>query len=273
SFLLETNFTGTATIDYTITDGIGGTNSSTITVLVTNIPPTVNADTYTVNENSTNTLTPLDNDSPNTPGGVLTIISVSTTNGTVDFSSQTNVVFTPATNFVGTLTMDYTVSDGIGGTNSSTITVTVTNVPPVANPDSYTVSENTTNTLTPLSNDTVGTPGGSLTITNVIPTNGIATIIGGTNVSFTPTNNFIGVTHIGYTIIDNVGGSSSSVITVTVTNVPPVANPDSYTVSENTTNTLTPLSNDTVGTPGGSLTITNVIPTNGIATIIGGTNV
>jgi hypothetical protein len=121
------------------------------------------------------------------------------------------------------------------------ITVSVTNRPPVANPDSYSVSENSvTNVLTPLVNDVVVTPGGSLTIIGVVPTNGTAVIVGGTNVLFTPSTNFTGTATIGYTIIDNVGGTNSSVITVSVTNRPPVANPDSYSVSENSvTNVLT----------------------------------
>ena len=52
----------------------------------------------------------------------------------------------PALNFSGTLTLDYTITDSIGGTSSSVITVLVTNIPPVANPDNYTVPENSTNT-------------------------------------------------------------------------------------------------------------------------------
>jgi hypothetical protein len=76
----------------------------------------------------------------------------------------------------------------------------VTNRPPVANPDSYSVSENSvTNILTPLGNDVVVTPGGSLTIIGVVPTNGTAVIVGGTNVLFTPSTNFTGTATIGYT--------------------------------------------------------------------------
>jgi hypothetical protein len=56
-----------------------------------------------------------------------------------------------------------------------------------------------------LVNDVVVTPGGSLTIIGVVPTNGTAVIVGGTNVLFTPSTNFTGTATIGYTIIDNVG--------------------------------------------------------------------
>ena len=52
--------------------------------------------------------------------------------------------------------------------------------------------------------------GDALTIISVSPTNGIASI-SGTNVVFTPTNNF--ARHgriIGYTIRDNFGGTNSA---------------------------------------------------------------
>ena len=140
TFTPTVNFIGTATIGYTITDGIGGTNHSLITITVTNLPPVANPDNYSVRENSTNTFSPLINDSVQTPGGSLTLISVSTTNGVANVSG-TNLVFTPAANYLGTLTLNYTIIDGIGGTNSSIVTVTVTNLPPLANPDGYTVLE------------------------------------------------------------------------------------------------------------------------------------
>ena len=272
AFVPATNFLGTATIGYTITDGIGGTNTSLVTVTVTNIPPLANPDVYSMAENTTNTLTPVTNDVVRTPGGTLTIVSVSPTNGTATIVSGTNVTFTPTLNFRGTATIGYTITDGNGGTNGALITISVTNRPPSANPDSYAITENTTNTLTPLVNDTLRTTGGTLSIVAVSPTNGTATI-SGTNVIFTPTLNFLGTATVGYTITDGVGGTNTSLITVTVTNIPPLANPDAYSLAENTTNTFNPVTNDVVRTTGGVLSIISVSATNGTATLVGGTNV
>src|SRR5207247_2490871 len=137
-FTPATNFFGTATIGYTISDGNGGTASALITVTVTaggpNDPPVaVNDFTNTV-EDVAVTIQPLDNDS-DPDGDTLTITTVSPTNGTASISGA-NVVFTPATNFFGTATIGYTISDGNGGSASALITVTVTsggpNDPPVA---------------------------------------------------------------------------------------------------------------------------------------------
>ena len=98
-----------------------------LTVLVTNVPPVANPDSYTVAENSSaNVLNPLTNDLVQTPGGTLNIISVSPTNGTAVISG-TNVLFTPSLNFTGTATIGYTITDNAGGTNTSLITVTVSN--------------------------------------------------------------------------------------------------------------------------------------------------
>ena len=54
------------------------------------------------------------------------------------------------------------------------------------------------------------------------PTNGIASI-SGTNIIFTPTNDFTGTATIGYTITDGIGGTNSSVITVNVTDLADIA--------------------------------------------------
>ena len=87
--------------------------------------------------------------------------------------------------------------------------------PPLANPDNYSVVANSTNNaLNPLANDVSG---GTLSLVNVSPTNGTAAI-SGNQVLFTPDSGFIGAATIGYTIQDNLGGTNSSLITVSVIN-------------------------------------------------------
>ena len=72
-----------------------------------------------------------------TTGGTLAVLSVTPTNGTAVILGGTNVQFTPAANFVGTATIGYTITDNVGGTNATLITIVVTNRPPQANPDFY----------------------------------------------------------------------------------------------------------------------------------------
>src|SRR5438128_4188769 len=238
-FTPATNFNGTATIGYTINDGNGGTTSALITVTVgaVNDAPVAADDAANATEDVPVTISPLDNDS-DVDGDVLTIISVSPTNGTAVIVGGTNVVFTPATNFNGTATIGYTISDGNGGTNSALITVTVSavNDAPVAADDAANTAEDVPVTISPLDNDS-DVDGDSLTIISVSPTNGTAVIVGGTNVLFTPAANFNGTATIGYSISDGNGGTASALITVTVSpvNDPPVAADDSYTMNADTT--------------------------------------
>jgi uncharacterized repeat protein (TIGR01451 family) len=273
-----TNFAtvGAPTLDPSPTNNL----SQPVVTLVTNIPPVANADSYVIAENSgTNTFAPLLNDTVRNPGGVLQIISVNTTNGSATVSG-TNVLFVPGTNYFGSLTIGYTIIDNAGGTNSSVITVLVTNIPPTANPDNYTIGENSgTNTFSPLLNDVLHTPGGTLQIIGVSPTNGTATV-SGTNVLFKPNTNFFGTATIGYTITDGIGGTNSSVITVTVTNIPPVANGQSVGTTENTAVQITLTGSDPnglslkfaiVGNPVNG-TLTGLNTNTGVVTYVPGTN-
>jgi hypothetical protein len=194
-------------------------------------PPQANLETFGVTENTTNLLGAL----PYDGGSELSLLNVSETdgNGTAT-ASGTNVSFIPAANFQGAATINYTVKDDVGNTSSSTITVTVTNNPPLAVPVAYTVMPNSVNNvLNPLTNDVLETPGGSLSLVSLSETDGNGTAVqSGNQVLFTPANNFTGTATISYTITDNVGGTNSSVITVAVLN--PIAIPLNAALAGNT---------------------------------------
>ena len=123
---------GIATIAYTISDGHGGTSTAVITVSVTNIPPVAVNDTASTFVNVPVTINVLTNDS-DANGDSLVITNATTTNGVVVINAgSTNITYKPATNFSGTVTLNYTISDGNGGTASAVVTVTVTPVADVA---------------------------------------------------------------------------------------------------------------------------------------------
>ncbi|MDC0709579.1 Ig-like domain-containing protein [Stigmatella sp. ncwal1] len=283
SFTPAANFNGSTSFAYTISDGNGGTATGTVTVTVTpvNDPPTANDDAFTVAKNSTATLLDVllnDTAAPDV-GETLTVASVTPpASGTVALTGG-GVSFTPAPNFEGSTTFTYTVSDGHGGTDSATVTVTVegANNPPVANDDAYTVAEDSAATeFNVLANDTFAPDvGETLTVSAVTqPTHGTVTFTA-TNVSFTPEANFNGTTVFTYTVSDGNGGVDSAAVTVTVTpvNDPPVANNDSFTVAEGTTAIqLNVLANDTAAPDTGeTLTVTAVTqPVNGVVGLTGG---
>jgi hypothetical protein len=185
-------------------------------------PPQANLDVLGVTENTTgDVLSPLLNDG----GSALSLTSVSETDGDGTATpSGANVSFTPTANFVGTATINYTVTDDMGNTSNSIILVTVTNIPPLANPDSYSVLENSANNVfNPLTNDVLETSGGTLSLSTASETDGNGSVSqSGNQVLFTPTTSYAGPATINYVVSDGIGGSSAGVITVNVVSPSPI---------------------------------------------------
>ncbi|MBP1225683.1 Ig-like domain-containing protein [Flavobacterium sp. 1355] len=291
TFTPDANFNSATAISfpYVISDGQGGTATANqiITVTAENDNPVAISDSYTVAEDTTITLNPLTGDS-DTDGDTLTITSINGTaltgvaqeitvpNGKVSISATGVMTFTPDTNFnsATAINFPYVISDGNGGTATANqiITVTAVNDNPVAVSDSYTVAEDTTLTLNPLTADS-DADGDTLTVTSIngvnltggvqeitVP-NGKVTISATGVITFTPDANFNSVTAISfpYVISDGQGGTATAnqIITVTAVNDNPVAVSDSYTVAEDTTITLNPLTADS-DVDGDTLTVTSI---------------
>ncbi|MBA3817635.1 MAG: tandem-95 repeat protein, partial [Deltaproteobacteria bacterium] len=173
-----------------------------------------------------------------------------------------------------------TISDGNGGTDTATVTVTVSdlvNAAPDAIDDTATAAEDASAvTIDVLGNDTTEA-GETLLVTSVTqPANGTVAITGGgAAVTFTPAANFNGTTTFTYTISDGNGGTDTATVSVTVgaVNDDPTATNDTATVAEDSTaTTLDVLANDTTSPDGAeSLTVTSVTqPTGGSVVIVPG---
>ncbi len=95
-----------------------------ITVTNANDAPVAAADNATTLENTPVTIDVLNNDY-DADGDTLTVVSA--TNGTYGsvINNGSNVTYTPALNFTGTDSFNYTISDGNGGTDTATVDVTV----------------------------------------------------------------------------------------------------------------------------------------------------
>jgi large repetitive protein len=220
TFTPNPNFNGPATITYTISDGQGGTATATVAVNVTpiNDTPVARPDTATTPEDTPVTISPLANDS-DIDGNPLAITAATSPNGTVVINPNGTITFTPDPNFNGPTTITYTISDGQGGTSTTTIAVNVApvNDPPVARNDVFTMDEDTTARIPVLANDT-DADGDPLTVTAASSPNGTVVINADGTVSFTPAANFIGPATITYTISDGRGGISIATVTVNVRN-------------------------------------------------------
>ncbi|WP_433811988.1 Ig-like domain-containing protein [Flavobacterium johnsoniae] len=267
----------TITDSFTYKANDGNLDSNVVTVEITvnpvNDAPVAVKDEYTVAEDNTVTLTPLNNDT-DVEGDTLSIVSINGTtltgsaqvitvpNGTVNISASGVITFTPSADFNSTtpISFPYVITDGnLTATANIEITVTAVNDAPVAVKDEYTVAEDNTVTLTPLVNDTdvegdtlsiVSINGTSLTgsVQVITVPNGTVNISAAGVITFTPSADFNSTTPISfpYVITDgNLTATANIEITVTAVNDAPVAVKDEYTVAEDNTVTLTPLNNDT----------------------------
>jgi large repetitive protein len=247
-YIPNANFNGTDTVTYTISDGQGGTSTSTVTVTVNSVndvPVAVNDNAITP-EDQPVTIPVLANDT-DADGNPLTVTAANSSDGTVAINADGTITFTPDPNFNGVATITYTISDGQGGTATTTVFVTVTplNDPPVAANDNARTPEDTPLVIAPLVSDR-DVDGNPLTIIMANSPDGTLAINADGTITFTPDPNFNGRTTITYMISDGQGGTATATIFVDVTpvNDPPVARNDVYTMDEDTTARIPVLSND-----------------------------
>lgn len=123
-------FSGVVTFRYTATDGTDRSDA-TVTVTVGNAPPAPAPDRATTPAGSPVVIDVVGNDADD-DGGTLTIVSVTQpTSGTVAIVDN-RLVYTPAPGFTGTVSFEYTVSDGQGGLSTATVQLEVSAAAPAA---------------------------------------------------------------------------------------------------------------------------------------------
>ena len=145
-------------------------------------------------------------------------------------AAGTAIDYAPAANAHGVATFTYTVSDGHGGTDSATVTVTVTpvNDDPVAVDDTLSTNEGAAAaSVDVLANDT-DVDGDSLAVSGLgQPAHGTAIIEPGGTIAYTPDAGYSGSDAFGYSLSDGAGGTDTGAVAVTVGAVddPPTAAP------------------------------------------------
>lgn len=124
-------------------------------VIPANTAPIATADTVTTEEDTSLTIAIADllsNDS-DIDGDLLTLTSVgNAVNGEVSLDGAGNVIFTPTADFFGEASFEYSISDGQGAEATTTVTVSVNEVPDNTAPtttgiESFKVTDNAPNTV------------------------------------------------------------------------------------------------------------------------------
>jgi VCBS repeat-containing protein len=271
------NYNGADSFTFKVSDGTHDSNTSTVSITVSSLNDNPDAvdDTPTIAEDSgANTINVLGNDT-DTDGDSLTITAVTQgTNGSVAITNGgTDLSYTPAANFNGSDSFTYTIIDGNGGTDTATVSLTITavNDAPVAADESYNTSEDAPLSVSVpgvLGNDS-DVDGNTLTAIQVSsPSNGSLTLNSDGSFTYTPNQNFNGSDSFTYKANDAQADSNLATVTITVNpvNDDPTANTDAATVAEDSTNNaINVLANDSCAPDTGeTLTVTAVsTPTHG----------
>lgn len=246
-------------VTYNISDGhIGGTASSTLTLVLTEVADIVD-DSSSTHAGVPVTIDVLANDNFENGGRQIT----ATSNGAFGTTTIVNgkVVYTPVAGYVGRDSFTYTVTSG-GINETATVVVDMTNTPPVANPDTSTTPEDSTASGNVLVNDTdaddadknaltvtgftvngtLYTPGTALTLTGM----GVLTMQADGRWNFVPVADWNGTLPVvTYQISDgNTGGVSSALLSITITPVQDAFN-DKVSVHGNSSVTTDVFANDT----------------------------
>ena len=225
--------TATDTFEYIISDGNGGTASATVTITVTGINDSPNAedDFYNTPENTPLIIEPrgiLSNDSDPEGDSLTVTLTEDVENGNLELLSDGSFTYTPDDGFIGTDRFTYEIDDGNGGTDTATVELIVNEVnsKPIAVDDFYETPENTPLIINPdrgtLGNDS-DPEGDPLTVTLIENVeNGNLELLSDGSFTYTPNDDFTGSDRFIYQIDDGNGGTDTATVILRIDEDPPL---------------------------------------------------
>lgn len=260
-YIPNTDYIGNDSFTFLAADPNGGTAIGAVTIHILNRPPiTQNVNLTTpANVAASGQVTASDPD-----GDPLTFTqNTSPVNGTSQVNPDGTFTYIPNPGFIGTDSFTVLVTDISGGTAVSTVTIEVVNLPPVTNNLNLATGENI-----PVSGQVTATDPNSDPLIFALtgaPASGTAVVNPDGTFTYTPNPGFVGTDTFNVVVSDGNGGTAISVVTIQVTNQPPI--PQNLTL---TTAGNTPASGQVVATDpnGDPLTYSlNLAPTNGTAVV------
>ncbi len=313
TFTPDEGWTGKVpTITYTVENAVGETDTATLDIKVlpvfdaeNNNPPIAQNDEQTIEQGQTATVPVLGNDSdPDGDNLTVTKVTAKDENGNpIDLTPTDQDVyvedpnnpgtyikagtaklvdgkieFTPEPDFTGDVPFDYTISDGNGGTDTATATVTVlpndleNNV--YANDDVNTGKKGEELTGGILDNDNIEGTKGTLTVNGtpvnaddteiIIPGKGTLKINPDGTYTWTPEPDFVGTVDIPYTVCNTDGKCDRATLHLTTLDEPIKAKDDVTQTPQDVPVNGNVLTND----KGSDLTVSSAV-VDGIAITIG----
>ena len=294
SYTPTANFNGSDSFTVTVTDDCDGTTTQPIALTINAVddPAVISGDTS--GSGSEDNVISGDLNATDADGLTdNTYFSIESSdvpsNGTASINAETGAwSYTPSTNFNGSDSFTVTITDDLGGTTTQAIALTINAVD-----DPATISGDTSSSG-PEDNAITGTlaatdPEGLIDGTyfsiesSDVPSNGTASINAETGAwSYTPSTNFNGSDSFTVTITDDLGGTTTQAIALTVTPDPtpePTPEPDPATEPQPDTetsddfiivaSTSSPSDDDETADTGSQTTIESQVITNTSSTQTG----
>jgi VCBS repeat-containing protein len=241
SYTPAANFFGQAVFTFKVNDGTVDSNVGSVVITVTEVNdvPTAGDDSYSATEdNALNVAAPgvLANDVDGDGEVMTATVAVGPSNGMVSLLSDGSFEYAPRADFNGSDSFTYTASDGRGGADTATVTITVApvNDAPAAQDGVFSTAEDVGLAGALSATDVDGDTLEFRVITAMPPSQGTVTVQANGSFVFTPAANFNG--QASFTFKANDGNLDSNVatavITVTPVNDAPVAQAGSATSPE-----------------------------------------
>lgn len=219
-----TGYVGDDYITYRIFDNWNEPSNNAliaINVTPTNTPPVANDDNYIMNMGATLSVpTPgvFANDSDDIGFTLDSFDAVSTNGGAVSLLANGSFTYTPVSpSWFGTDTFTYTIIDGLGLTDTATVTIVVRNPDyPIANNDSYSTRQGVVLSVPALSgvlaNDTtsIGTLS-ALPASSTTTAGGSVVLLSNGSFNYTPPAGYSGLDSFNYTVTNGTGTDSATV--------------------------------------------------------------
>ena len=225
-------------------------DSTSKTLHVTNPPPTASNDHYSTSENARTSGNVLDNDHDPNGDDLSASKRSSPSKGTVtSFNSNGAFTYDPDREFESlggseseNVTFEYRASDGRGGSDQATVTVTINGVndAPTASNASLSTSEDQANTIDLAGSVTdVDDRDGNLGLSIATSPSHGSTSIHGQTVTYTPATNYNGSDHFTYEVSDGSKSATATVdVSVSPVNDPPTASNAALSTSEDQSETV-----------------------------------
>ncbi len=198
------DYSGADSFVYVIGDGNGGIAAATVSVTITAVPdgPVGFNDLAATPEDTPVIIAVLANDTDADGDGLSVSAIQDLMHGTAVVNADGTITYAPAANFNGTGGFTYTLSDGHGGTATSSVSVTITpvNDGPAAEDDTATTVEDTAVSVPVLANDS-DPDGDSLSVSAVsAPQHGTVSINPDGTITYIPEADYHGADSFTYTI-------------------------------------------------------------------------